>query len=134
MNHSIIAVVMGIILSIIGNFLSTTQKHNWYLKIEHNRPGLSRPPQLCTVFLYSFSHYCIDTRDIAIQIQLAIELFPKIFTTHLSTQGTGPTFKLLICSYGESHCFISVVILVYIIANYNQLATVFMHVIYAGSL
>ena len=38
-NCGIIAVVMGIILSIIGNFLSIAQKHTRY-KIEHNRPGL----------------------------------------------------------------------------------------------
>ena len=41
MNCGIIAVVMGIILSIIDNFLSTAQKHNRQ-NFEHNRPGLNQ--------------------------------------------------------------------------------------------
>ena len=43
MNCGIIAVVVGIILSIMGQILSTALKHNRY-KIEHNRPG----PIQCT--------------------------------------------------------------------------------------
>ena len=38
MNCGIIAVVMDIILSIVGNFLSIAQKHN-RKNFEHNRPG-----------------------------------------------------------------------------------------------
>ena len=38
MNCGKIAVVMGIILSIIGKFLSIIQKHDEQ-KFEHNRPG-----------------------------------------------------------------------------------------------
>ena len=40
MNCYIILVLMGIVLSIIGNFLSSAQKDNWQ-KLEHNRPGLT---------------------------------------------------------------------------------------------
>ena len=40
MNCGKIAVMMGIILSVIGNFLSTAQKHNRQ-NFEHNRPGPS---------------------------------------------------------------------------------------------
>ena len=43
-NCGIIGVVMGIILSVIGDFLSTAQKHNRQ-KFEHNRP---RPNAYCT--------------------------------------------------------------------------------------
>ena len=38
MNCGTIAVVMGIILSIMDNFLSTAQKYNRQ-DFEHNRPG-----------------------------------------------------------------------------------------------
>ena len=41
MNCCILAVVMGIILSIIGNFLNSAQKHDSH-KIEHYRLGLYR--------------------------------------------------------------------------------------------
>ena len=41
MNCGIITVVMGIILSIMGNFLSTAQKHN-RKNFAHNRPGPTR--------------------------------------------------------------------------------------------
>ena len=40
MNRVIFAVVMDIILNIVGNFLSTAQKHNRY-DFKHNRPGLN---------------------------------------------------------------------------------------------
>ena len=40
-----IAVVLGIILSMIGNFLSTAEKQNRQ-KFEHNRPGPSLRPHI----------------------------------------------------------------------------------------